>query len=621
MVGQLQRSVARRKLTKLSSETIIAFLQTVSTANDVGEILFGKYTMGCKLALACSTESLTGLSIPVHLMSKGNVLELFDGIEAHKNVFQSLPETSILSTYISENKQVLSEEDLGGISELFTGHQATWDDGVVKLVHNPKRRGTGKIYTPYDVTAHMSSSCSEALLSRSDSIEELYSKTILDPAVGSGAFCSQLVRVLWAQASKRWEGLDEAVFRRSVCEQMIHACDIDLEALLLAKVVLWISAGCPENGLGLNLSHGDSLGAGPCTKTSMWFDHTHLPPVEGYDCVVGNPPYVRVKPELIGKFVFKNTRNLYCAFVELGQSLLNDVGILCLIVPQGIVNSNETQSLRQSLIGENASVAFQIFDSVPDFLFDQGKIDANTNTNINQRTTIITIDRNKTKELLTSPLLRWRRRKERNDLFQNLSCVKVEETDLHKGRIPMLANDEDLTLFKRMKEINLTVEDVISADGVEIHLPKAIRYFVTALNYNLGRPNTLLLKVDKEHAPSVRMMLNSNLFYWWWRVMGNGFQVEMKDVKSFPVFDLDQKKVARFHQQLVSAEEECKVFKRNAGKDIPNINFNFRQDLLQKIDKFVLESINMNPHNRVFGCKTNSLHGDMSDLRGYISSK
>ena len=85
---------------------------------------------------------------------------------------------------------------------------------------------------------------------------------------------------------------------------MIHACDIDNEALMLAKVVLWISAGCPENGLRLNLSHGDSLEAGPCKNTSMWFDHTNLPPVEGYDCVVGNP-YVRVKPELIGRFVFK----------------------------------------------------------------------------------------------------------------------------------------------------------------------------------------------------------------------------------------------------------------------------------------------------------------------------
>ena len=103
--------------------------------------------------------------------------------------------------------------------------------------------------------------------------------------------------------------------------------------------------------------------------------------------------------------------------------------------------------------------------------------------------------------------------------------------------------------------------------------------------------------------------------------MGNGFQVEMKDVKSFPLFDLEEKRVARFDKELLSAEKDCKVFKRNAGKDIPNINFNFRQDLLQEIDKFALESISMKPHQRIFGCKTNSLHGDMSDLRGYIPSE
>ena len=100
--------------------------------------------------------------------------------------------------------------------------------------------------------------------------------------------------------------------------------------------------------------------------------------------------------------------------------------------------------------------------------------------------------------------------------------------------------------------------------------------------------------------------------------MGNGFQVEMKDVKSFPLFDLEQKKVARFDKELISAEKDCKVFKRNAGKDIPNINFNFRQDLLQEIDKFVLDSISMKPHQR-FWLQNQLLHGDMSDLGLYTT--
>ena len=185
----------------------------------------------------------------------------------------------------------------------------------------------------------------------------------------------------------------------------------------------------------------------------------------------------------------------------------------------------------------------------------------------------------------------------------------------------MLYGSADLHLYRRMKSVLTTVAEVMSEDGVEIHLPKAIRYFVTALEYNLGRPNTLLLKVEETHARQVRVLLNSNLFYWWWRVMGNGFQIEMKDVKSFPLLSLSEKDTKRFDDALLAAEEDCKVFKRNAGKDVPNINFNIRQDILQDIDKAALATIGMEPHERVFGCKTNSLHGDMGDLRGYIQPK
>ena len=38
------------------------------------------------------------------------------------------------------------------------------------------------------------------------------------------------------------------------------------------------------------------------------------------------------------------------------------------------------------LFEQNSQLKFQIFDSVPDFLFDQGKIESNTNTNINTNT-------------------------------------------------------------------------------------------------------------------------------------------------------------------------------------------------------------------------------------------
>ena len=47
-------------------------------------------------------------------------------------------------------------------------------------------------------------------------------------------------------------------------------------------------------------------------------------------------------------------------------------------------------------------------------------------------------------------------------------------------------------------------------------------------------------------------------------------------------------KVTELFDLLLQAESQCGVYKKNAGKNIPNVNFNKRQDLLIKIDEFFL---------------------------------
>ncbi|MDA1167643.1 MAG: Eco57I restriction-modification methylase domain-containing protein, partial [archaeon] len=444
---------------------------------------------------------------------------------------------------------------------------------------------------------------------------------VLDPAVGSGAFCSQLIRLLWKGASRKWKLQDERKFRFDVCSKVIYFADIDSEALKLAKVVLWVSAGCPESGIDLNLANCDSLGVGSCENTKLWNKHTGFDVQSGFDVVFGNPPYVRVKPETLQGFTMASTRNLYCAFTELGLNLLNDDGLLCYIVPQSIVASKETLPLRQRLIDERSSLSLQIFDSVPDFLFDQGKIESNTNTNINQRTAILLLDRNQENSIYSSPLLRWRRGEERDDLFKNLSQIQITKNDIHNGAIPMLENKQDLELFRKLKLQKKTISDTIIKEGGRVlFIPKAIRYFISAVPFDLERPNTIQLRVSEDYFHLIHSTLNSNLFYWWWRVNGNGFQVEINDILSFPLLEMNGKIAADFSKKLDDAVDDCRVFKQNAGKQIPNINYNYRQDLLQEIDKALLETINMKPHERVFGCKTNSLFGKMDALRGYNSN-
>ena len=73
--------------------------------------------------------------------------------------------------------------------------------------------------------------------------------------------------------------------------------------------------------------------------------------------------------------------------------------------------------------------------------------------------------------------------------------------------------------------------------------------------------------------------------------------------------------------ELISAESQCTVNKRNAGQDIPNVNYNFRQDILQKIDKTIFKALGLQYNDRVFHSKSNSLYQKMDKLVGYGGQK
>ena len=102
---------------------------------------------------------------------------------------------------------------MGGISELISGHYAIWENGQIKLTHNPSRRDVGKIYTPYDVTNYMCEFIVSNMVSQSNSLEDLVKMKVLEPAIGSGAFLAQFVRTLYREARQKWEITDSCKFK------------------------------------------------------------------------------------------------------------------------------------------------------------------------------------------------------------------------------------------------------------------------------------------------------------------------------------------------------------------------------------------------------------------------
>ena len=92
---------------------------------------------------------------------------------------------------------------------------------------------------------------------------------------------------------------------------------------------------------------------------------------DGFDVVIGNPPYVDIKgmPKKDVKRYFKlfttceNRINLYAMFIELGKKLLSNNGLLCYINPNSMLINESYQKLRNLLVNDIALI-IKLPDSV-----------------------------------------------------------------------------------------------------------------------------------------------------------------------------------------------------------------------------------------------------------------
>jgi hypothetical protein len=615
VVNQTERSKSRKRLTFLCGEVIKATASRRVMDDDQTSLKTLHNTLSFGV-LQIITEEYLGIKLDKKMIDREPCLSMFKGSDNNTEAEATLR----LREFINRNREQISPEDLGGICELLSGHQLSIVEDEIIFSNNIERRNAGRIYTPFDVTNHICQNTLSPLVQALTVKEELFKLRILDPAVGSGAFLVQAFRVLVNLASERGWVLDASEKQRLI-EEVLHGIDIDEFAANTSMLVLWIEAKGDAVKLAPSISVGDTLVLGPQPIHSKWEKMFGITMNRsGYDAVIGNPPYVQVKPDDYPEFTLSNARNLYALFVELGLSITNKSGIFSMIVPQSLMVSKNGSEVRKHLLKLDGRIEFQVFDSVPDFLFDQGKIEKNTNTNINQRTVIVTVDLGRPKGVNTSSLLRWRRG-ERNELFNNLKLVEIDLSDVTNDRIPMLYDSKGLNLLKSLRSITSKIEDYDSDDGIDLYLTKAVRYFITALPTSLGRKNSMKISVPADIFPVIHVLLNSNVFYWWWRVFGNGFQIDSGDVGLFPLIPIPLEVAKELSLELISAESQCTVNKRNAGQDIPNVNYNFRQDILQKIDKTIFKALGLQFNGRVFHSKSNSLYQKMDKLVGYGGQK
>jgi len=257
-------------------------------------------------------------------------------------------------------------------------------------------------------------------------------------------------------------------------------------------------------------------------------------------------------------------------------------------------------------------------EPIPDAIFNSGKSSDNTNKENSQRITIVCAKSSQEKLIETTDLLRWRHF-DRDLLFQKMTFAT--STDVCSSfQFPRMGNELLASFWRVFQKSNRTILDLSKAifseaqrpldDEVFLTVPRATRYFISATPGSMARNKVLSISFNsKDDMDLARVLINSNVFFWYWRVFGDGFLLNVDVLSKFPVANDVDSEYIDLAERLDQSLPYCTTFKMFRGERIPNYNFNRRMDLLLDIDAWIVKHVAPDislPHDIFAQYKSNS---------------
>lgn len=256
----------------------------------------------------------------------------------------------------------------------------------------------------------------------------------------------------------------------------------------------------------------------------------------GFNCVVGNPPYVEystVKDVYsVRDYKTMSCGNLYAMSWERCLAIISSRGRTGLIVPVASVCTDGYQPLQQILI-ESGSVFVSNFNDRPSKLFDGLE---------HIRLSVILHHNNTSqRELWSTRYNKWQA-EERELLFKQLSFVNVSALGT-AGSIAKIGSELEEAILRKYLAEPKTIADYVGTGIHEIHYTRKLSHFIQVLDFipriedeqgNVRPPSEL--KTLRFHGQDARdaflCLLNSSLFYWLITVLSDCRNLNKREIFS-----------------------------------------------------------------------------------------
>ncbi len=284
---------------------------------------------------------------------------------------------------------------------------------------------------------------------------------------------------------------------------------------------------------------------------------------KGFDCVIGNPPYVDVTGDSFTDYSFSTYkgRNLYNYFVEKGLRLLNDTnGNLGFIIPISIITSERMKSTREFIREFRGTTKFINIDSSahPGTLFD--------GLNLRLSITFIKLNNHERKMRIFSSDFTKFFNAERNVFIPLIKTSEIPEDLIIESIIPKVGSQIEVSILRKMLRVKcnyFTFQDKSKTSHNKLY------YKGTGYNYMLAFKSLPFFEVNGQQVENSKtkvlvlqdeiliegaiLVISSTLFYWFWTVYSNCFDFTNQDFARFPI---DLRALNPYKGELISLYQE-----------------------------------------------------------------
>ena len=374
------------------------------------------------------------------------------------------------------------------------------------------------------------------------------------------------------------------VYRKNLRDKLseYYACpEHDKKVQLRKDIAEIVKQELSEQGIRIDFEDLDLSANSQFFLWHTWFyDVFSRPSKEGFDIVIGNPPY-GAKYDNETKRYYKNTyvtansiRGLqkgsldtYTLFIELGYNLLRRDGSFAYIVPISLTSSDSLTGVHRILMGNCDTIHISSYAVRPKPVFENAVV--NTSILLFQKTGT------PCQHLYSTKMHRRGNEFDLQKLIDNLQFVEVKGQTLY-GRIPKIGSEIEKNILNKLFKQKKLGTLVKTSGSPIIYRFAGGRYFKVVTNYSNGSSaERTIFFANKKIADAVGCILSSNLSFWFYQIFSDNLNWKTYEIENFTLPQLSTENVEYldklYSRYLTDIEAKANV-RTTSGESTYNVD-------------------------------------------------